>query len=656
MYFKLAIQNMKKSIRNYVIYFVTITLTAAMMYSFLALGFSKSVLSMSENMSMLTSGILGMSVLVALIASFVISYAIRFMLEQRKKEFATYELLGMETSNIQKLFFIENGVIGMAAFFIGTFSGIGLSGVLVQIINHIFEMPHTYHISFSIKAFATAFILFMLMYSIGILRAAKVIRKRKIVDMLYDHQKNENGKKHSVRFHITLIILSILCILTGGCLLAKGMSVQTNIFYVWMIGAVILSAIGIYEMYRNLPVLLLRLLNKSKRRRYKDISLFYLGQIGRKVDSAGKLMAVIAILLTVSLSTMFAGLSTGAGYKANMEAYYPYDAGVALDAPLTKECLQPMIEFTKQQCSVEDELIYYLYATDAYPVEALALSDYNHLRCMLGLKSVSLSSNEFFIHCDTWNYVEKIQKALEQKSEILLAGSVLGIAEAAIYTEPMEQYQMAGTRGYILVVPDQVATQLSGEKIRLVMKLENGGYPELKQALKKFLHDPNAWTPVLQDGKGLPEQVTMGVTVKAWGIENSLTGFAAISFCGLYLSIIFIILSSTILAFEQLSKIDYNRRNYQILDKMGVAQKTRRNLIKKEVGVLFFIPAILPMIIMMFLIVGANQVFGEAILQENLFLTYGIVTLAVFGGIYLLYYWATTSVFQYAVLKKELYR
>ena len=101
---------------------------------------------MSENISMLTSGILGMSVLVALIASFVISYAIRFMLEERKKEFATYELLGMETSNIQKLFFIENGVIGMAAFFIGTFLGVGLSGVLVQIINHIFEMSHAYRI------------------------------------------------------------------------------------------------------------------------------------------------------------------------------------------------------------------------------------------------------------------------------------------------------------------------------------------------------------------------------------------------------------------------------------------------------------------------------------------------------------------------------
>lgn len=176
-------------------------------------------------------------------------------------------------------------------------------------------------------------------------------------------------------------------------------------------------------------------------------------------------MAVIAILLTISLSTMFAGLSTGAGYKANMEAYYPYDVGVALNAPLTKESMKPIIEFTRQQCKVEDELIYYLYGTDAYPVEALALSDYNHLRCILGLKPVSLSENEFFIHCDTWNYVEKIQKALEQKSEITLAGNVLEIAETAIHTEPMEQYQMAGTRGYVLVVPDQVANLLSGEKI-----------------------------------------------------------------------------------------------------------------------------------------------------------------------------------------------
>lgn len=121
MYIKLAIQNMKKSIRNYVIYFVTITLTAAMMYSFLALGFSKDVLSMSENMSMLTSGILGMSVLVALIASFVISYAIRFMLEQRKRNSPPMNYWEWKPQILQNLFSLKwcdwNGCIFYRNFF-----------------------------------------------------------------------------------------------------------------------------------------------------------------------------------------------------------------------------------------------------------------------------------------------------------------------------------------------------------------------------------------------------------------------------------------------------------------------------------------------------------------------------------------------------------
>ena len=95
MYWKLAIQNIRRSLRDYIIYFVTLTLTAALMYSFLALGFSSDVLAMAENMSMLTTGILLMSALVAFMSSFVIGYAIRFMLGRRKKEFATYELIGM---------------------------------------------------------------------------------------------------------------------------------------------------------------------------------------------------------------------------------------------------------------------------------------------------------------------------------------------------------------------------------------------------------------------------------------------------------------------------------------------------------------------------------------------------------------------------------
>lgn len=86
---------------------------------------------------------------------------------------------------------------------------------------------------------------------------------------------------------------------------------------------------------------------------------------------------------------------------------------------------------------------------------------------------------------------------------------------------------------------------------------------------------------------------------------------------------------------------------------MGVEQKERKRLVWKEVGTLFLIPAILPVLMTILLIVGADQIFGEAILQKNLFGNYGILTIGVFGGIYLLYYWASVSVFVYAVLKKR---
>lgn len=144
-----------------------------------------------------------------------------------------------------------------------------------------------------------------------------------------------------------------------------------------------------------------------------------------------------------------------------MEADYPYDAGVALDAPLTKESMNDIVDLVKKKCPVQDYLSYYLYTVDGYSIEELSLSDYNHLRRILGLKQVELQANSFMVHCDTWNYVDRIKEALETDPGIILANTRLLISDEAIYTEPMEQYRMVGTKGYVLVVPDAVASRLS---------------------------------------------------------------------------------------------------------------------------------------------------------------------------------------------------
>ena len=653
MYSKLAFRNIRRSLRDYIIYFVTLTLTAALMYSFLALGFSPDILAMTENMSMLTTGILILSVLIAFMSSFVIGYAIRFMLGQRKKEFAAYELMGMEVKTVRNLFLVENGIIGGVAFLLGTLVGTGLSGLLNQVVQNIFEIPHTYRVLFSFRAWGMTLFFFILMYGFGMFRAAKVIRRQKVIDLLYDNQKNEEIRFQSLHRSVLTGLLSVAAMIAGVILLEKGLHIQTNEALLYFGGACLLILVGVYELHRNIPVLLYQFAKRNPHRKYREENLFFLGQIGRRIQSSGRTMAVVAILLTISLATMFLGLTMGAGYKANMEAYYPYDAGVAIDAPLTKNSMDSVLSFVDERCKVEDSVTYYLYAVPDEAIEALSLSDYNHLREILGLSPVSINNNEFFVHCDTWNYMDDIRQRLEQQPEITLNGQTLTVAETPILTEPMEQYQMAGTNGYVLVLPDEAASQLSGEKIRLVMKLEGGGYPELRSELRQFLNS-GKWLPDIQPGQELPERVTMGVTVKAWGVANSLTGFTTLSFCGLYLSIIFIILSCSVLAFEQLSSIDKNRKNYAVIDRLGVSSQKQVALIRKELSTVFFIPLLFPIILTVFLIAGTQLLFGKSFLQEGLVLFYGMVTILLFCAIYLTYFGATMFLFKKVILRPKI--
>ena len=639
MYSKLAFRNISRSLRDYIIYFVTLTLTAALMYSFLALGFSPDILAMTENMSMLTSGILMLSVLVALLSSFVVGYAIRFMLDQRKKEFAAYELMGMEVKTVRNLFLAENSIIGGAAFLMGSLLGTGLSGLLNQVVQNIFEVPHHYQILFSLRALGMTLIFFVLMYGFGMLRAAKVIRQRKVIDLLYDSRKNEETGFHPLRRSVLTCLLSLAAMVVGVILLEKGLHIQTNEAILYWGGACLLILAGVYELHRKIPMLLYQLAKRNPHRKYREETLFFLGQIGRRIPSSGRTMAVVAILLTISLATMFVGLTMGAGYKANMEAYYPYDAGVAIDAPLTKDSMDSVRSFVEERCKVEESVTYYLYVVPDEAIEALSLSDYNHLREILGLSPVTMSNNEFLVHCDTWNYMDSIRQGLEQRPEITLNGWTLTPAETPIWTEPMEQYQMAGTKGYVLVLPDEAVSRLSGENIRL--------------AMKQFLNS-GEWQPDIQPGQELPERVTMGVTVKAWGVANSLTGFTTLSFCGLYLSIIFIILSCSVLAFEQLSAIDRNRKNYAVIDRLGVSGSRQASLIRKELSTIFLIPLFFPIVLAVLLIVGTQFFFGEAILQEGLVLFYGLVTILLFCTIYLTYFGATMSLFKRVILRPEM--
>lgn len=123
----------------------------------------------------------------------------------------------------------------------------------------------------------------------------------------------------------------------GLLLLRKALDMQTNGAWAYLAGGGGLLLGGVYALYRGLPGLLLAAARPAAQGQVQPGTSVLPGADGGAGGHGGRVLAVTGILLTLALTALFVGLALGSGYRANMEAYYPYDAGVAVDAPLTKQ-------------------------------------------------------------------------------------------------------------------------------------------------------------------------------------------------------------------------------------------------------------------------------------------------------------------------------
>lgn len=646
MYLQLSFRNLKKSLRDYLIFFVTLVLISCLMYAFINVAVSKEILLLSDNIRILTKGILISSVIISITSFFIINYVVCFILQQRKKEFATYFLLGMELNKVCFMFLVENIILGSVALLLGIGIGGGISRLLKFFIIKTFSVEDLNSSPISIKAILITVVLFLIVYLICLLRTTAILKKAKLIELFSDSKKNDfinlDTKKIVKKFIFYLGALIICGLFLWKVLLT--VNIQRNKDLLYVVLPVILGLISIYKIHYNIAALFVILQNR-KGVSYNGTNLFFLGQIRSKLNHSRKEMGVIALLLVGALLTLFLGMVMGAGYKANIRAYYPYDVGVAVDASVKD--FDQVINFIDSKSDIEESVSYYLYEYKDYPkIEIMLLSDYNALRRQLSLSEKVLQDDEYLIQCDTWFYMEDIKKYINSNPYIKIGDRKLGTTTDKIATEPMEQYQMAGTKGYVMVVPDNLEKVLIPAKSRLVVSLKNGGYPELKNELNNFMHEK--WTPELRSDVKVPEHVTLGISVKAWGKSNSLSGFLALSLVGMYLSIVFIIYAATILCLKYLSTIDKNRKNYKLLYNLGV--DNREKILAKEIRCYFFCPLCLPVLITVIAAFAFHHFLGQAILQDNISLIYLGISLGIFFIVYLLYYLLTILVYNKSVI------
>ena len=135
---KLSLSNIKKSIKDYAIYFVTLVLGVCIFYIFNSVDSQTAMLSLesskSEMIGLLTELLSYVSVFVSFILGFLIIYASRFLIKKRNKEFGIYMTLGMSKGKISRLLLIETFLIGVISLTVGLFLGVILSQLQMVVI------------------------------------------------------------------------------------------------------------------------------------------------------------------------------------------------------------------------------------------------------------------------------------------------------------------------------------------------------------------------------------------------------------------------------------------------------------------------------------------------------------------------------------------
>ena len=169
MLYKLSLKNIKKSFKDYAIYFFTLILGVAIFYVFNAIDSQTVMLdvtsSTGEIIKLMIEMLSGVSVFVSFILGFLIIYASRFLMKRRNKEFGIYLTLGMSKRKISMILFFETLFIGIISLVIGLGIGVILSQFMSLLVANMFEANlKEFVFTFSMSACLKTMIYFGIMY------------------------------------------------------------------------------------------------------------------------------------------------------------------------------------------------------------------------------------------------------------------------------------------------------------------------------------------------------------------------------------------------------------------------------------------------------------------------------------------------------------
>ena len=303
---KLSISNIKKSFKDYAIYFITLILGVCIFYIFNSMDSQTAMLTVTsrqnEMIELMIQLLSYVSVFVSLILGFLIIYASRFLIKKRNKEFGIYMTLGMSKRKISFVLLIETFIIGLISLVVGLLLGIILSQITSIFIANMFEADMTkFTFNFSKAATIKTIIYFGIIYFIVMIFNTIIVSKNKLINLLQASKKQEKIKLKNTIICVILFIISVLMLGTAYYLVTEKINELLKYEVSILLVPISLGVLGTAIFFYSVAGMILKILSKCHNLYSKNLNTFVFKQISSKINTMVISISIICIMLFITL-------------------------------------------------------------------------------------------------------------------------------------------------------------------------------------------------------------------------------------------------------------------------------------------------------------------------------------------------------------------
>ena len=645
---KLSISNIKKSFKDYAIYFITLILGVCIFYIFNSMDSQTAMLTVTsrqnEMIELMIQLLSYVSVFVSLILGFLIIYASRFLIKKRNKEFGIYMTLGMSKRKISFVLLIETFIIGLISLVAGLLLGIILSQITSIFIENMFEADMTkFTFNFSKAATIKTIIYFGIIYFIVMIFNTIIVSKNKLINLLQASKKQEKIKLKNPIICVILFIISILMLSIAYYLVTEKINELLKYDVSILLVPISLGVLGTVIFFYSVAGMILKILSKCHNLYSKNLNTFVFKQISSKINTMVISISIICIMLFITLCLLSSAFTIKNFFNDSINKYAPVDFELIgyYDEKIKDINLKEFIEsneiiknnvkgvtivtdyydknlnYGTSLGEYENEVrARYPYVRYDSPVYIIGVSDYNKLAKIYNCDTIKLENDEYAI---VSNYETDIYK------EVINRDSIINIFGNSLkpYQNIVDGFIMIGGNPSNLgffVVNDNIIEKENRHSQILVGNYSTNDEKFIEDIENKIENYKPIFT-ITKDTKLEIKEASVGLS-------------AIVTFIGLYLGIIFLISSSAILALKELSDCLDDKNKYRVLRQIGADEKDINKALFKQTFIFFMLPLSLAIIHTIFGLkfctfilssLGVNSILdGSAITFAFLIAIYGI--------------------------------